>query len=342
MRWPPLLLILTVLVMFAPGLPGANAADGDVPVGLSLTGPASVVDEHSISLQVTWTGADGTPVPGTVQLWQHVLDQAWQPAETLTLDATGRATALLRPRVDTWYEASGAAGPGWASAVTGAHYVDNLPPVTPVVLPAKAPRPAALPAQPRAVGAGAAVVIAAIPDDIWSSMVGRSWHAGCPVGRAGLRYLQTNYWGFDGYRHRGQLVVRASAAAKFTTALQRLYTARIRIRSMYLVDRFGYSARSGGANDFASMRADNTSAFNCRWVTGWRGVRSPHAYGRSIDIDPFENPFHSHAGWLPNTWWTRHTAPYAWRSSKHQVVRIMRSAGFRWSYPKSDPQHFDA
>jgi hypothetical protein len=341
MRWLPRLLAVSVLVLFASGLTAAHAAAYGT-VGLSLTGPASVVDEHTITLTVSWTAPDGTAVPGTVQLWQHDEGQAWQPAGTLALDATGHGSLSVRPRVDTWYQARGAAGPDWPAAISPTQYVDNRPPVAPVVLPAKAPRPTALPAQPRAVGAGAAVAVTPITDAVWNSMVGRSWHQGCPIGRADLRYLQTNYWGFDGYRHRGELVVRASSVGRFTTAMQRLYAARIRIRSMYLVDRFGYSKRSGGANDFASMRHDNTSAFNCRWVTGWRGVRSPHAYGRSIDIDPFENPFHSHAGWLPDAWWTRHSAPYAWRSSKHRVVRIMRSAGFRWSYPRSDPQHFDA
>jgi hypothetical protein len=163
------------------------------------------------------------------------------------------------------------------------------------------------------------------------------------VGRSGLRYLRTSYWGFDGYRHRGELVVAAAAVGDFTRALQGLYRARIPIRSMYLPDRFGYSPRSGGADDFASMAHDNTYVFNCRWVTGRTGVRSPHSYGRALDLDPFENPFHSAVGWLPNGWWVHHSAPrYAWRSGRHQVVRIMRASGFSWPYPRSDPQHFEA
>ncbi len=45
-----------------------------------------------------------------------------------------------------------------------------------------------------------------------------------------------------------------------------------------------------GGDDFASIEADNTSAFNCRPATGssrW----SQHAYGLAIDIDPIENPY---------------------------------------------------
>ena len=45
-----------------------------------------------------------------------------------------------------------------------------------------------------------------------------------------------------------------------------------------------------GGDDYRSIEADNTSAFNCRPVAGtsrW----SEHAYGRAIDLDPLENPY---------------------------------------------------
>ena len=45
----------------------------------------------------------------------------------------------------------------------------------------------------------------------WKAMAGRSWRSGCPVGRTALRTLQVSYWGFDGYRHRGALVVAPHA-----------------------------------------------------------------------------------------------------------------------------------
>ena len=39
------------------------------------------------------------------------------------------------------------------------------------------------------------------------------------------------------------------------------------------------------------MRAGNTSAFNCRGVTGSRFRMSQHSYGSAIDINTFENPY---------------------------------------------------
>ncbi|MEI7760611.1 MAG: M15 family metallopeptidase [Thermoleophilia bacterium] len=45
-----------------------------------------------------------------------------------------------------------------------------------------------------------------------------------------------------------------------------------------------------GGSDFRSIEADNTSAFNCRFVDGTTRY-SEHAYGRAIDVNPIENPY---------------------------------------------------
>ena len=55
------------------------------------------------------------------------------------------------------------------------------------------------------------------------------------------------------------------------------------IRRMELIDRYD-------ADDHRSMNADNTSAFNCRFVAGTSAGRT-HAYGLAIDINPVENPY---------------------------------------------------
>ena len=39
------------------------------------------------------------------------------------------------------------------------------------------------------------------------------------------------------------------------------------------------------------MAAGNTSAFNCREVTGNPYRLSQHSYGNAIDINTFENPY---------------------------------------------------
>ena len=78
-------------------------------------------------------------------------------------------------------------------------------------------------------------------------------------------------------------------------------------------------------------------------VVGKPGTRSPHSYGRSIDINPWENPYHSARGVVPNTWWVSRSHPQvAWRSSGHTVVKLLARYGLRWTYGLSDKHHFDA
>ena len=48
--------------------------------------------------------------------------------------------------------------------------------------------------------------------------------------------------------------------------------------------------RSPTGSDLAAMRADNTSAFNCRTVTGNPYRLSQHSYGNAIDINTVRNP----------------------------------------------------
>jgi hypothetical protein len=172
-------------------------------------------------------------------------------------------------------------------------------------------------------------------------MRGRTWHRGC-VARSRLRLVQVNYWGFDGYRYRGEMVLLNGVAQRAAAALRDMYDHELPIRRMYREDRFGYSRRLHGANDYASMRADNSSGFNCRTVVNRPGVRSPHATGRALDLNTWENPYRSQTGLVPDSWWAGHSNPrYAWRSASHPVIRIWRSHGFRWTYANVDSQHLD-
>ncbi|MCX6402063.1 MAG: M15 family metallopeptidase [Propionibacteriales bacterium] len=314
-----------------------------LPTTTVVNGSTKVIDEQGVYLRITWKTIEGTPISGPVSLQQYV-DGAWRSYKILTTDAAGTVRILLRPRVDTLWRGVGKGQPWVAQSYSATHAIDNLPPGVPVVLPAASPKPRVwLPAQPRGTGAGPHADIHKISDAVWRSMVGRSWHRGCPVGRSGLRLLRINYWDFRGYRRRGEIVAAASVIRQISGALSDMYRAKLPIRSMYRVDRFGWSSRVNGADDYKSMASGNTSAFNCRWVVGNPGVRSPHAYGRAFDVNTWENPYRSRQGWVPNTWWpSRSDSRVAWRARSHAVVRIMAQNGLRWTYGTSDSQHFDA
>jgi hypothetical protein len=112
-----------------------------------------------------------------------------------------------------------------------------------------------------------------------------SWHRGCPVPPSALRRIRLAYWGFDGRRHLGELVVRDRVTGDVVKVFRILYGVRFPIRRLEPVDRYRGS-------DDASMAADNTSGFNCRAAAAPGAKRwSEHAYGEAIDVNPVENPY---------------------------------------------------
>jgi hypothetical protein len=142
---------------------------------------------------------------------------------------------------------------------------------------------AALAAGPAAAGEPYRATITRLDPATRALMTGSSWHEGCPVPLGRLRLIRLTYWGFDDEPHRGRLVVHRGWAHEVVEVFERLYSGRFPVRRIRLVDRYG-------ADDRESMRHDNTSAFNCRFVAGTT-TWSQHAYGRAIDLNPVENPY---------------------------------------------------
>ncbi|MDN5894829.1 MAG: M15 family metallopeptidase [Nocardioides sp.] len=310
---------------------------------IRLSGPQRVVDGRRVRIHVSWRAFDGTPIAGQVRLFQRV-GKKWKLRRTRGTGAAGKTTVAVRPRTDSRWRAVGVRSAWALRAESPNHRINNLPPGRPVHLPRAAPRPRVkVPAQPRATRPGAAASVSRVPNRVWNNMIGRSWHSGCPVGRAGLRLVRINYWGYDGYRRKGEMVVATAVANNVVGALSEMYRSKFPIRSMHRADRFGYSRALNGGNDYRSMAAGNSSAFNCRNVVNKPGVHSPHAYGGAVDINTWENPYRSRTGIVPNRWWQFHSHPrVAWRSSSHPAVQIMARHGLRWTYGNGDTQHFDA
>ena len=122
----------------------------------------------------------------------------------------------------------------------------------------------------------------------------------------------------------GKLVIHRRWAPEVARVFHKLYDARFPIRRMRLVDRYG-------AVEMRSMKADNTSAFNCRYRNGVCCTWSQHAYGRAIDINPVENPYVGPWGVSPpNGSRFVHCTPGGAACSRSTIARggrSMRSAG---------------
>jgi hypothetical protein len=169
-----------------------------------------------------------------------------------------------------------------------------------------------------------------------------SWRPGCPVPLRKLRAVKVTHIDFKRRSRRGKLIVHQRYAHQILHAFKRLHHKRFPIRRIKPIDAYGGS-------DHASMGADNTSAFNCRYVAGtsrW----SMHAYGKAIDINPRENPYVTPSGHVSPP----EGAPYADRSRKGKgmirkrgvVVRVFRRmVGWKWGgnwKGTKDYQHFSS
>lgn len=139
---------------------------------------------------------------------------------------------------------------------------------------------------------------------------------------ATLTLLSVRHRGFDGRRHRGQLVVRRDLAAELTDIFALMEAVRFPVARVTPIVRYGWS-------DEAAMAADNSSAFNYRFIAGTERL-SLHAAGRAIDINPRENPAVDPDGRVAPAgamWRPDHPGTF---SDDDPVVRAFLARGWRW------------
>jgi D-alanyl-D-alanine carboxypeptidase len=127
--------------------------------------------------------------------------------------------------------------------------------------------------------------ITPIPDDIWARMQGVSWHKTLPCpARDELRLVMIPFVDFAGARKSGPLIVDTKLASEVLAIFTEIAVdGTYRIERVELIDAYG-------GDDFKSIEANNTSAFNCRRTTGAKTM-SAHARGRAIDLNPLINPY---------------------------------------------------
>ena len=111
-----------------------------------------------------------------------------------------------------------------------------------------------------------------------------TWRPGCPVPLEDLRQVTVTYLDFQKKRAKGMLIVHKDVAPEVRDIFQDLFRRGFPIERITPIEEFN-------GDDDASMAANNTSAFNCRDVTGQPGKFSNHSWGRAIDINPLINPY---------------------------------------------------
>ena len=134
-----------------------------------------------------------------------------------------------------------------------------------------------------------------IPESVKKQMEGISMQHFSGVDYSDLSYLTIPYFDFNGSVQQGHMIVNKKLADEVLLIFQELYKIKYPIEKMELIDNFSGSKKlTGDALDYASIEANNTSAFNDRKVVTNDGVQntvSKHALGQAIDINPQINPY---------------------------------------------------
>lgn len=183
-----------------------------------------------------------------------------------------------------------------------------------------------------------------IPDAVFARMQGKSYKAGCTIPRSELRYLTIPHHDGHGNVRMGELVCNRAIADDLVDIFRQAFEIGYPIERMVLVDEYG-------ADDRASMAANNTSCFNYRVVAGSKKL-SNHARGLAIDVNPFYNPYVKRRPGKPVYVSPAAAAHYADRAADFPykidtadpLYRLFIDHGFRWGgawKSAQDYQHFE-
>lgn len=182
-----------------------------------------------------------------------------------------------------------------------------------------------------------------ITDSIFARIEGKSFKENCTTPREDLRYLKVLHYNKEGEELEGELICHKDIADDLLAIFRELHRAKYPIERMVLIDEYD-------ADDEASMRANNTSAFNFRPASGMKRL-SKHSTGMAIDINPLYNPLVKHREDRTRVYPSTAT-PYIDRTQDfpYKIVkgdlcyRLFKQHGFSWGGDwrrSKDYQHFE-
>jgi hypothetical protein len=95
--------------------------------------------------------------------------------------------------------------------------------------------------------------------------------------------IEVPYFDFDNKNKTGFIEIHKKVEDEVELIFKELEKLKFPIFSIKTIDNFNFS-------DEDSVKANNTSAYNFRFVAGTKKL-SDHAIGLAIDINPFQNPW---------------------------------------------------
>ena len=151
--------------------------------------------------------------------------------------------------------------------------------------------------------------------------------------RKSLTLVSIPYFSFERKVGEGQLVVHKDVAGDVEKIFKKLCEMQFPIQQIVPAVAYGW-------DDDASMSANNTSAFNYRIIYGTDRL-SNHSYGRAIDINPVQNPYHWRSEIImPSGAHYDLTKP---GTITKEIASLFTSYGWNWGgkWKHKDYQHFE-
>ncbi len=125
--------------------------------------------------------------------------------------------------------------------------------------------------------------ITEIDEATFARIDGKSYKKNCPIPLSELRYLSVLHKDLSGATLTGELICNVRIAEPLTEIFKALYAENYPIEKIRLIDEYD-------ADDELSMRDNNSSCFNFRYVSFTDRI-SLHGYGMAVDINPLYNPY---------------------------------------------------
>ena len=122
-----------------------------------------------------------------------------------------------------------------------------------------------------------------IDDKLFARIQGKSFKNDCTLPREDLRYIHVLHKDLEGNTHEGEIICNVYIAYDVLDIFMKLYDAGYPIEKIRLVDEYD-------ANDELSMRDNNSSSFNFRFISHTTKI-SKHGLGLAVDINTLYNPY---------------------------------------------------
>lgn len=182
-----------------------------------------------------------------------------------------------------------------------------------------------------------------ISDTIFARMYGKSYKAQCTIPRSELRYIRVLHITENGEIRLGEMVANKAISEDLVAIFKELFVAEYPIEKMVLVDNYN-------ADDNASMRDNNSSAFNYREIpTG--GRLSAHSRGMAVDINPLYNPYVKQLSDrviiapIEGSEYVERSGAFSYKIEDDDICcRLFKQYGFEWGGDYKtikDYQHFE-